>query len=101
MDAKFLEQLKAMEESLGEIEDASARAVIQFFKNALEQTIAQIQALQLEIQQLRDENNRLKGEQGKPVIRPQTKPQDGDISSEKERSTPKKPRLKKNPKKRR
>lgn len=101
MDAKFLEQLIAMEESLGDIEDASVRAAFQFFKNALEQAIAQIQALQLENQQLRDEVNRLKGEQGKPIIRPQTKAQDGDISSEKERSASKKPPLKKKQKKRR
>ncbi len=36
------------------------------------------------IQALRDEINRLKGEQGKPTIRPNTEPS-RDISSEKER----------------
>ncbi|MEI7677734.1 MAG: hypothetical protein WCJ03_13240, partial [Bacteroidales bacterium] len=36
-------------------------------------------------QALRDEINRLKGEQGKPTIRPNTKPVQGDISSEHER----------------
>ncbi|WP_286018911.1 hypothetical protein [Candidatus Venteria ishoeyi] len=47
------------------------------------------------IQTLKDEINRLKGEQGRPSIRPQKK--DGDISSEDERNPknnrpPKKPR---------
>ena len=45
-----------------------------------------------EIQRLRDENNRLKGEQGKPTIKPSTKPDPPtppDHSSERERHRPK------------
>ena len=51
--------------------------------NLFEGMAAEIMALRLENQKLRDENNRLKGEQGKPNIRPQTK--NKDISSEVER----------------
>lgn len=93
MDDKLLNQLMDIEKILGTIENESIRVAIQFFKNALEQSLAEIQKLKNENQQLRDENSRLKGEQGKPSIRPQT--QDGNISSEKERSSPKKARKKK------
>jgi len=99
MDAKLLNQLKAVEESLGDIEDVSVRTTFQFLLNCIDQLLTENQQLREENQQLRDENNRLKGEQGKPIIRPQA--QDGDISSEKERSASKKPPLKKKPKKRR
>ena len=49
------------------------------------------------IQKLKDENNRLKGEQGQPTVRPQTKPDDQDHSSEDDR----KKRKKKKPRKKR
>ncbi len=52
--------------------------------NLVESTIAEIERLTHENQQLRDENNRLQGEQGKPNIRPQSK-QSSEISSEQER----------------
>ena len=101
MDAKLLNQLKAVEESLGDIEDASVRTTFQFLLNCINQLLTENQQLREDHQKLRDENNRLKGEQGKPIIRPQTKTQDGDISSEKERSVSKKPPLKKKQKKQR
>jgi hypothetical protein len=48
--------------------------------NLIETQSQQINELRKIIQELRDENNRLKGEQGKPNILPNTKP---DISSQK------------------
>ncbi len=90
---KLVQQLNASEESLEKIEDASVRTLLQFFKNALEQVLAENQQLREEIQRLRDEISRLQGEQGKPSIRPQSKI--GDISSEKNRASSPKARKKK------
>jgi len=64
--------------------------------NLLERASAEITALREENQRLKDEINRLKGEQGKPHIRPGKK-KHGDVSSEKERKS----REKSNRKKRR
>jgi hypothetical protein len=52
--------------------------------------------LKRETQNLRDEVNRLKGEQGKPKFKASKKKENADISSEKERKSlePKKPRFK-------
>ncbi len=94
MDLNILvQQLNASEDVLVKIEDASVRALLQFFKNALEQVLAENQQLREENQRLRDEVSRLQGEQGKPSIRPQSKI--GDISSEKNRASPSKARKKK------
>ena len=69
--------------------DEEAREIIILLLNMVEKFRAQIRAFQEETQRLRDEINRLKGEQGKPQIRPQSKPVPQNISSEKERYTPK------------
>lgn len=73
------------------------KALILSCMNFIESLSKTIKDLTSEIQILKDENNRLKGEQGKPSIRANTK--DKDISSEKERKareekTPKKKRSK-------
>lgn len=52
--------------------------------NLIESTNAVIKLLAEEVQNLRDENAELKGEQGKPTIRPQAKPKDKDESSDKD-----------------
>ena len=52
--------------------------------NLIEKLSSENREFQEEIQRLRDENNRLKGEQGKPDIKPNSK-KNKDISSEKER----------------
>jgi len=59
--------------------------------NLIEKLSSQLKQQKAEIQQLRDEINRLKGEQGKPNIRPNTTK---NISSEKERKKNKKAKKK-------
>jgi len=67
------------------IEDvAGARQAIVLLLNLVEELKQDNIAQRTEIQRLRDENNRLKGEQGKPDIKPSKKPAQ-DHSSEKER----------------
>ncbi len=54
------------------IEDAATRALVIQLLKLLENALQQVQALKEEVQLLRDENNRLKGEQGKPDVPPNT-----------------------------
>jgi hypothetical protein len=71
---------------------AQARECIIRLLNLVEEMAADNRALRAELQQLRDENNRLKGEQGRPAIKPDRKPPAGataDHSSERERHRPK------------
>lgn len=63
--------------------DPNLRALIRLLLNKVEELEKDNKDLRVERQQLRDEVNRLKGEQGKPDIRPQTPSK--DISSEAER----------------
>src|SRR5919108_1595880 len=69
------------------IPDPAIRQLVQTLMNQLEVLHAKVQAQAEEIQRLRDENNRLKGEQGKPDIKP-NKPA-RQLSSEAERAVPK------------
>ena len=74
---------------LSQIQDENARELIGRLLNLVEKLSADLRDAQTEIQRLRDENNRLKGEQGKPKIKGNTsKAGGGDHSSEKERRTP-------------
>src|SRR2546421_11996964 len=66
------------------IEDESLRQVVISLMNLVEQLSAKAAQQAEEIQRLRDENHRLKGEQGKPKILPNTKAK-ASLSSEKER----------------
>jgi Transposase IS66 family. len=71
---------------LTSIQDENARELIGRLLNLIEKQAADLRDAQAEIQRLRDENNRLKGEQGKPKIKGNTpKPPAEDHSSEKER----------------
>ena len=70
------------------IEDQADRQKVVTLLNQLEEALQQIKLLQAEVQRLRDENNRLKGEQGKPDILPKNK--NKNYSSEKERHQPEK-----------
>ncbi|NWJ47203.1 MAG: hypothetical protein HXX08_15180 [Chloroflexi bacterium] len=51
------------------IKDKETRQVVIKVLNLLENAFEQIDKLRAENQQLQDENNRLKGEQGKPNVR--------------------------------
>ena len=64
------------------IEDEHVRQVVISLMNLVEQLSAKVAQQAEEIQRLRDENNRLKGEQGKPNIKANTTVA---LSSEKER----------------
>ncbi len=72
------------------IEEESLRQVVISLMNLVEQLSAKVAQQAEEIQRLRDENNRLKGEQGKPKILPNTKANTA-LSSEKERRASKPP----------
>jgi FtsZ-binding cell division protein ZapB len=67
-----------------------AREAIGMLLNLVEELKGENDTLREAVQQLRDENNRLKGEQGKPKIKPGKKAGGSDHSSEKERHQPKK-----------
>jgi hypothetical protein len=71
---------------LSNIQDENARQLIVRLMNLLEAVTTDLRDAQVEIQRLRDEVNRLKGEQGQPKIKANTpKPSPVDYSSEKER----------------
>ena len=76
---------------LNRIQDPDIRRVVQQLANLLEQALADIDTLRAENQRLKDEINRLKGEQGKPNVKP-NKPGSGDQntdhSSEQQRRKP-------------
>jgi len=76
--------------NLDAITDPVARKVIGQLLNITEILHAEVVQLRAENQHLRDEVNRLKGEQGQPDIKPPTPPAPAtNYSSERERRTPK------------
>jgi hypothetical protein len=75
---------------LSSLADERARQLVQQLLNVLEDVMADLRAAQAENQRLRDELNRLKGEQGAPAIKASTpQPPPKDHSSEQERRKPK------------
>jgi hypothetical protein len=71
---------------LTSIQDENVRELIGRLLNLIEKQAADLRDAQAEIQRLRDEVNRLKGEQGKPKIKGNmARSLAGDHSSEKER----------------
>jgi hypothetical protein len=78
------------EVDLSNIQDENARQLIVRLLNLVEAVSTDLRNAQAETQRLRDEINRLKGEQGKPKIKANTpKPRAQNYSSEKERRKPK------------
>src|SRR5436190_2048000 len=69
------------------IEDESLRQIVLYLMNVVETQQVKLAEQAEEIQRLRDEISRLKGEQGKPKIKANTEAP--DLSSEKERRQPK------------
>jgi len=72
---------------LSAIQDEQAREGVIGLLNLVEEMSQTIQALQVENQGLKDEINRLKGEQGPPPIKPNPPTDPTNYSSEKERKT--------------
>jgi hypothetical protein len=74
---------------LSNIQDENARELIVRLMNLIEAVSTDLRDARAEIQRLRDENNRLKGEQGKPNIKGnKPKPPRSNYSSEQERRKP-------------
>jgi hypothetical protein len=74
--------------NLDAIPDPATRAVIVQLLGIIEAQHAELVQLRAEVQQLRDENARLKGGSGKPDIRPPPTATPANRSSETERHTP-------------
>ena len=89
------DELKAIDSNYINVLDEKTKAIVFPLLNIIEAQTKQIADLKEHVQELKDEINRLKGEQGKPDIKPDTKKKPAnDISSEKERKKSKKPRKK-------
>src|SRR4028119_2443503 len=73
---------------LSHISDERTRDLVRQLLNLIETVTTDLRAAQTENQRLRDEINRLKGEQGKPTIKPKRPPASSDHSSEQERKQP-------------
>jgi hypothetical protein len=58
---------------LNTIEDAATRTLVSQLLNLLENALQENKLLKEEIQRLADENNHLKGEKGKPDLKPAQK----------------------------
>jgi hypothetical protein len=73
--------------------DEQLRPTLRAVLNVVEALLSELQSQRETIQQLRDEINRLKGEQGQPTIKPSRRPPgsagSADYSSEQERRQPK------------
>jgi hypothetical protein len=81
--------LKLEDLDLNSIADTRLREGLVRLLNLIEELSCTVREQADEIQRLRDENNRLKGEQGKPEIKPNTRAPKKDLSSEQERHQPK------------
>ncbi len=82
MKEKLESILERVDINLDKIVDEKVKETILLLYNLIEDLSSTIRELQIENQKLRDENNLLKGEKGKPIIRPNKK---NDVSSEEER----------------
>jgi hypothetical protein len=70
---------------LNAIQDENARKLVKILFNEIEKLSAQLRDMRIELQHLRDENARLKGEQGKPNVKANVIKLSAEHSSEKER----------------
>src|SRR4028118_1083699 len=73
---------------LTSLPDERTRTLVVGLLNLIENLSSDLRTAQAEIQRLRDETNRLKGEQGKPLIKPTAPRSSADHSSEQERHRP-------------
>ena len=77
-------EINAIDQEIAQIESSAGQAIVKKLLNIIERLASSNAAQESELQKLRDEINRLKGEQGKPDIKANKK-KDGNISSEAER----------------
>ncbi len=77
--------LEEISKKVKNITDTQIKEIILTLFNIIERQAQTITNLQQENQKVKDENNRLKGEQGKPEIKANVTTKDKNISSEKER----------------
>jgi hypothetical protein len=82
--AELSEVLESIQNQVEKIQDRKTKEIVSVLYNLVEDIVADNTSLLKENQALKDEINRLKGEQGKPDIKA-NKNNDGNISSEKER----------------
>ena len=78
-------KLETISSLLGSVAQPEAKSSIISMINMVESLIHENEILHQTIQELKDEIYRLKGEQGTPNVRPQTKPNDENHSSEEDR----------------
>ena len=77
-------EIIAIDQEITQLENSASQALVKKLLNLIERVVKENNTLLTERQQLRDEINRLKGEQGKPDIKANKK-KDGKLSSEAER----------------
>lgn len=77
-------EIIAIDHESTQLKNGVERDIVKRLLNLVERLVAENAEQKAELQNLRDEINRLKGEQGKPDIKANKK-KDGDISSEAER----------------
>jgi len=80
----IIKVLESIQNTIDKIEDKKTKQIVSVLYNLVEDVFSDNTRLREENQALKDEINKLKGEQGKPDIKPNNK-NDGNISSEQER----------------
>ena len=78
-------ETNAIYQEIVKMKRGEAQDIVKKLFNLIERLASDKSVLETDLQQLRDEVNRLKGEQGKPNIKPNKNNKGEDISSEKER----------------
>ena len=81
----IIKVLENIQNKIEETGDEKSREILFVLYNLIEDIFSDNTKLRKENQTLKDEINNLKGEQGKPVIKPSRREKDGNISSEDER----------------
>jgi chromosome segregation ATPase len=85
MDTQELQaEITAITQAIAQLENSAAEAIVKRLLNLLERVVEDYASVEKELQELRNEINRLKGEHGKPDVKANKK-KDTDVSSEEER----------------
>jgi len=67
-------EINAIDQEIAQIESSGGQAIVKKLLNIIERLASSNDAQESELQKLRDEINRLKGEQGKPDIKANNSP---------------------------